>query len=79
MTCTDECHKPRPAQAHCSVCHKTFSAVTWFDIHRLGGKCNDIPGLVEFDGLWATKERHAKNQMLVERMAGLRKQDEELL
>ncbi len=35
------------AQAHCGVCHDTFSGVTAFDRHRSNGKCKspDTVGL----------------------------------
>lgn len=34
--------------SHCSVCHRTFSGVTYFDIHRSGDECRDpeVIGLV---------------------------------
>lgn len=79
MTCTDTCRRPNASQSHCSVCHKTFSAVTWFDIHRIGGKCNDIPGLVDKDGLWATPERHANNEIQAKRLAEMRETNQRLL
>ena len=27
--------------SHCGGCHETFSALTWFDRHRAGGRCTD--------------------------------------
>lgn len=36
MTCTSTCHKPRGRQAHCSACHRSFTAVSAFDHHRIG-------------------------------------------
>jgi len=36
MTCTSTCIKPSPSQAHCPVCHVTFSGPTLFDAHRRG-------------------------------------------
>ncbi len=74
MTCTPECRTPTRTQAHCSACHRTFTAVTWFDIHRIGGRCNDIPGLVEKDGLWATQERHEWNVVMRERLKQIYRQ-----
>ncbi len=76
MTCTAECRPPRmnTKEAHCSACHKTFSGVTWLDVHRIGGRCNDVPSLVEVDGLWATKERHEWNVIMWERLRQLREE-----
>ncbi len=81
MTCTDSCRRPVEGtkQAHCSVCHKTFSAVTWFDIHRIGGRCKDVPGLINKNGLWATKERHEQYVQMAARLAELREKDQRLL
>ena len=41
MACTKECTAPTPAQAHCGVCHVTFSGVFAFDAHRDNGRCLD--------------------------------------
>lgn len=40
------------ATAHCSVCHRTFSAVSGFDLHRFRGSCMEPTsrGLVWDDG-----------------------------
>lgn len=43
--CTALCIQPRPTNAHCSVCHRTFGTVTSFDRHRRGGECLDPAGL----------------------------------
>lgn len=43
--CTPACIQPRPTNAHCSVCHRTFGTVTSFDRHRRGGACLDPAGL----------------------------------
>lgn len=79
MTCTDNCRRPTGGQSHCGAdgCHKTFSGVTWFDLHRIGGHCKDIEGLVEKDGMWATPERHAQYEGWGERFRQLKaaKQD----
>jgi hypothetical protein len=42
------------SRAHCAGCHRTFSAVTAFDLHRRGGACLDPAdaGLVERNGMW---------------------------
>ena len=31
--------------AHCPTCHRTFSGVTTFDVHRRGGACHDPAGV----------------------------------
>jgi hypothetical protein len=31
-----KCPTPTGSQAHCSVCHQTFTAVGHFDAHRIG-------------------------------------------
>lgn len=36
MACTTACTFPTPSQAHCPVCHHTFSGVSLFDLHRNG-------------------------------------------
>lgn len=48
------CRLPTPSQAHCSVCHRTFSGVWGFDQHRKDGKCLDpvTVGFAERDGVW---------------------------
>lgn len=33
------------ASAHCSACHETFTGVTNFDAHRVGGQCRKPPGV----------------------------------
>jgi hypothetical protein len=40
MTCTPACVPPTPSQAHCGTCHYTFSGVSLFDAHRIGGTCH---------------------------------------
>lgn len=54
VTCTDSCRKPNSGgrQAHCSVCHRTFSGVSGFDDHRKGGRCVLPDDVTEKDGLW---------------------------
>ncbi len=78
-SCKSTCRSPRinTREAHCTVCHKTFSGPTWFDVHRVRGNCEEVPGLVELDGLWATKERHRNNVKLAEGMAEIRRLREE--
>lgn len=52
MTCNDECIKPRGRQAHCSACHRTFSTVGGFDLHRKFDACR-MDGLKQgLDGVW---------------------------
>lgn len=48
------CQLPTPSQAHCSVCHRTFSGMWAFDKHRRDGRCLDPAelGLVERDRIW---------------------------
>lgn len=54
MACSKECVRPTPMQAHCSVCHVTFSGCWTFDQHRKGGKClkPTINGMTQKDGIW---------------------------
>ncbi len=65
--CTPDCRLPVRSQAHCSVCHRTLSGVTYFDQHRRDGWCVDLPdlGLVEVDGLWSSPAGHAQRAQLV--------------
>lgn len=67
MTCNSDCHKPHGRQAHCSVCHKTFAGVSVFVTHRLGGKCNDIPGVTEKAGVWGNWGSSMDNQWWVKK------------
>lgn len=30
---------------HCSGCHRTFTGLSAFDLHRVGGQCNDPEAL----------------------------------
>ena len=39
VPCMNDCVKPTPSQAHCSVCHLTFGGVGGFDRHRRDGQC----------------------------------------
>lgn len=54
--CRPDCVTPTPAQAHCSVCHRTFGGVSRFDAHRDNGRCADPATLdmVETNGVWRT-------------------------
>lgn len=53
MPCTSTCHKPRGRQCHCGVCHKSFSGIRTFDIHRREGTCNLVSWrLTEKNGVW---------------------------
>lgn len=69
--CGANCRTPTGNMAHCTVCHGTFSGVTYFDEHRRDGWClNPVAiGLVLDDGLWATPEGHAARAVAAERMA----------
>jgi len=35
---------------HCSGCHRTFTGVTAFDIHRRGGQCHDPATVLDRNG-----------------------------
>jgi hypothetical protein len=52
--CSQECLAPQRDQAHCAGCHRTFGAVSGFDVHRRAGRCSDPAsiGLVAQDGVW---------------------------
>lgn len=76
MNCTDTCLKPKGRQAHCATCHVTFTGPTWFDLHRIGGKCVPITGMVERDGLTATPEAH-ENLARLKNMASRFNEDKE--
>lgn len=72
--CTPDCRRPSPNQAHCTVCHLTFRALSLFDAHRLNGWCLDPAalGMVESAGLWATPEGHDQMRANAERLAQVR-------
>lgn len=72
--CRPECRSPTNSHAHCTVCHNTFSGVTYFDDHRLNGECINPAalGLVKLDGLWASEAGHVQRQELKERLAEAR-------
>jgi len=47
---------------HCGACHRTFSGVRLFDLHRRGGRCSDpvdARGELRVDeaGVWRFPER----------------------
>ncbi len=56
MACNARCVRPRHGtrQAHCSVCHITFSGVSNFDRHRSRGICvaPQRLNLTERNGIW---------------------------
>jgi hypothetical protein len=54
MSKHEGCKMPTPAQAHCSVCHRTFSGVTGFDRHRKNGQCLEPSalGMTEVNRVW---------------------------
>lgn len=74
--CTDACKRPTPAQAHCTVCHRTFGGAWGFDEHRKGGDglCVDpvSKGMVEMEGIWRTPMDQDKVTMFKDRVRGTR-------
>ena len=54
MSCTDSCPLLHwgNRRSHCGSCHKTFTSVSPFDLHRRGGRCVIPEGMTERDGLW---------------------------
>lgn len=52
MPCNSDCRKPHGRQAHCGVCHKTFSGVYPFDAHRQQGQCVITADVTERDRVW---------------------------
>jgi hypothetical protein len=55
MTCNEQCRKPTGLrQAHCGVCHRTFTGISTFDQHRRAGVCvrPEHRGMTERQGLW---------------------------
>lgn len=77
--CVDDCRKPTATHAHCTVCHRTFSAVTHFDAHRRDGWCLDPRdlGLTDSAGLWSTPEGHQRRAIDTARLAAHRATTEE--
>lgn len=71
MGCNESCHKPNRTQAHCTVCHRTFTGTHWFDVHRRGGRCVALEGFVEIDGIWASQASHAHRARSKQRMLEL--------
>ncbi|WP_425457709.1 hypothetical protein [Catellatospora sichuanensis] len=78
------CRTPRGQEAHCTVCHNSFSGVTYFDDHRQEGYCLSpvTRGLIRQDDLWASPEGHEQRRASAERMAKARagrgKKDEDV-
>lgn len=84
MTCTSDCPRVTPGQAHCTVCHRTFGGVSGFDRHRhkrrgnpeVGSMATCIDpgafGYVERDGVWREPMDHNKVAMFRNRVAGTR-------
>ncbi len=60
--CREDCTIIGPVQAHCTVCHQTFTGTPTFDRHRRDGGCLNPAdlGLTKVRHLWATPEGHAK-------------------
>lgn len=56
MACNPDCRKANGRQCHCSVCHRTFTGISTFDQHRVGGTCVIGPRRVlsEKDGVWGS-------------------------
>lgn len=78
--CREDCIRPTPFQAHCSVCHRHFGGVSTFDAHRVNGACVD-PGSIlrdgeplyaERDGIWREPMAHDKVAMFRARVEGTR-------
>lgn len=72
--CAVDCPAVKGLEAHCTVCHNTFSGVTYFDAHRSDGYCHNPAslGLQLQDALWATPEGHEARKAASERMATAR-------
>lgn len=68
MTCSPGCRNVGRTQAHCTVCHRTFSGVYYFDSHRRGGECVELEHLVEEGGVWSTSEGHAHRRTVADRL-----------
>jgi hypothetical protein len=62
--------------AHCGGCHRTFTSVRSFDMHRRGGRCNDPAAfglVVNSRGYWAqagTKPRSTDELELTRPVSG---------
>jgi hypothetical protein len=74
--CQTTCRPPSPSQAHCTVCHRTFGGIRYFDAHRCNGWCLDPTnlGLVDENGLWTTPEGHERRAADTARLAAARAQ-----
>lgn len=66
--------------AHCSVCHATFTGVTYFDYHRVNGKCWGASDnalrhsqLTLSDGVWSTPEGHENRRVQSDRARNARR------
>ena len=81
MACTDECVRPTPAQAHCSLCHVTFSGPWTFDEHRRSGKCArpQINGMTEKRGVWGNWGTRSAAAILARQEAQDRRESGEVL
>lgn len=68
----NNCQRPTPSQAHCTVCHRTFGGIRGFDQHRSHGNClpPEALGMVERGGIWRTPMEEG----VAERLRGARDQ-----
>src|SRR5690606_29704267 len=50
------------SRAHCSGCHQTFSAISWFDAHRRRFQCLNPAeiGLIQTNCLWHSPEANTR-------------------
>jgi len=74
VVCDQSCKRPTSSQAHCSMCHRTYSRASVFDLHRRNGECLDPTsiGLVERDQVW----RRPLSERGAARLADIRQERE---
>lgn len=60
---------PGSTYYHCRSCCSTFQYLMLFDTHRSEGKCWDLEGVYEEDGIYGTSEGHAKRHELSKRFS----------
>lgn len=70
MSCNGQCEllPLRSTRAHCSVCHRTFSGVGGFDLHRKFDACHMDGFKQGLDGVW----RQLLDERAVERFKRLK-------